>query len=198
MKSLLENWRRYLKEEKIPLNIVYFGGFKPPHKGHFAVVQEYLSMPEVEHVYILFGNKPRQSTNGSVILSGDDSKNIWDLFIPAMSDPSKVTVLDPVSKNTMIAAAELAWLPKLSGKRISAGFGAKEPKYGKSFVGIVNSLSKKMGPPMATPVAVPTVANVPSVSATKVRDALSQKDVSYLQDVVPDGVSVEDYINILT
>lgn len=198
MKSLLENWKNYVKEEKSPLNVVYFGGFKPPHKGHFAVVQEYLSMPEVEHVYILFGDSPRTSTDRSVILTGNHSKAIWELFVESMSQPSKVTVLPPTSKNTMVAAAELAWLSELSGKRITAGFGAKEPKYGKSFVGVVNSLSKKMGTPAANPVAIPTVANVPSVSSTKIRDALSKRDIDYLQGVVPEGVSVEKYINILT
>tara|TARA_Y100001970_G_scaffold291313_1_gene427972 strand:+ start:1391 stop:1981 length:591 start_codon:yes stop_codon:yes gene_type:complete len=194
----MENWRNFLKEDSTPLVVVYFGGFKPPHKGHVAVVEEYLSMPNVEKVYILFGNSPRKSMDRSVVLDGSHSQQVWNLFKSSMSQPDKVKILPPTSLNTMIAAAEMAWLPELTGKQITAGFGAKEPKYGQSFVRLVDSLSKKKGHPVASPVAVPTKVNLPSISASKIREALAAKDVTFLQSVLPSGVSIDQYINILS
>ena len=41
--------------------VAYFGGFKPPHKGHLAVVEEYLSMPDVLSVYVVYGNKSTET-----------------------------------------------------------------------------------------------------------------------------------------
>ena len=46
--------------------VAYFGGFKPPHKGHLAVVEEYLSMPDVLSVYVVYGQKPRSSKDRKV------------------------------------------------------------------------------------------------------------------------------------
>jgi len=198
MKTLMESWRHYLKEQSSPLAVVYFGGFKPPHKGHLAVVEEYLSMSDVERVYILFGHSPRRSSDGSIVLDGSHSQAVWDAFVSTLSQSDKVTVLPPTRSNTMIAAAELAWLPELAGRRITAGFGAKEPKYGNSFVGVVQSLAKEKGAPIATAVAVPSTVNLPAVSSTKIRNALASKDMEYLEQVVPDGVSVQEYINILS
>ena len=126
MKLVMESWRHYLKEQNDPLAVVYFGGFKPPHKGHLAVVEEYLSMPSVEMVYIVFSDSERDSTDGSLILDGRHSQSVWELFLSVTSMPDKVKILPPTSSSPIVAAAELAWLPELSGKRITAGFGAKE------------------------------------------------------------------------
>jgi len=197
MKLIMENWRSFLKEDSTPLVVIYFGGFKPPHKGHLAVVEEYLSMPEVERVYILFGTSPRHSADRSLYLDETHSQAVWHLFLDSLSS-DKVTVLPPTSGNTMVAAAELAWLPELSGKRITAGYGAKEPKYGQSFIRVVESLAEEKGQPLAIPVATPSSIDVPGVSSTKIREALVQKDMKYLEQAVPAGVSVEEYINILT
>ena len=61
--------------------VAYFGGFKPPHKGHLAVVEEYLSMPDVLSVYIVYGDKVRKSKDNSVTLNAQHAKSIWDLFV---------------------------------------------------------------------------------------------------------------------
>ncbi|HAI41622.1 MAG TPA: hypothetical protein DCM40_27665, partial [Maribacter sp.] len=63
MRKIFENWKTFISEdEEKPLIVAFFGGFKPPHKGHLAVVEDYLSMPDVERVYIIFGQKPRMSS----------------------------------------------------------------------------------------------------------------------------------------
>ena len=176
--------------------VAYFGGFKPPHKGHLAVVEEYLSMPDVLSVYVVYGNGTRMSTDRKIRLNGEHTRSIWDLFISTLDDPTRVKLVE-AEGNTLVEAANLAWLPELSGSTITAGYGAKEPEYGTRFVNVVDSLRAERGIPMAAPVAVPTMANIPSVSATRIRNALSTDDTSYLEGVVPQGVCVRDYINIL-
>ncbi len=176
--------------------VAYFGGFKPPHKGHLAVVEEYLSMPDVLSVYVVYGQKPRSSKDRKVRLNAGHTKSIWDLFISTLDDPTRVKLVQ-ADGNTLVEAANLAWSPELAGSTITAGYGAKEPEYGSRFVNVVRSMQSDRGIPLATPVMVPTSSNEPSISSTMIRDALSTNDVSYLEGVVPRGVCVRDYINIL-
>ena len=176
--------------------VAYFGGFKPPHKGHLAVVEEYLSMPDVLSVYVIYGNKARSSNDQKVSLNADHSKGVWDLFISTLDNPTRVKLIE-AEGNTLVEAANLAWSPELAGSTITAGYGAKEPQYGTRFLNVVVSLQADRGMPLATPVMVPTSSNEPSISSTMIRNALATNDVSYLEGVVPPGVCVRDYINIL-
>ena len=176
--------------------VAYFGGFKPPHKGHLAVVEEYLSMPDVLSVYVIYGNKTRTSSDRKIKLNAEHTKGVWDLFISTLDNPTRVKLVE-AEGNTLVEAANLAWSPDLAGSTITAGYGAKEPEYGSRFVNIVRSLQADRGIPMATPVMVPTSSNEPSISSTMIRNALATNDVSYLEGVVPLGVCVRDYINIL-
>ena len=70
--------------------VAYFGGFKPPHKGHLAVVEEYLSMPDVQTVYVVYGDKNRLSADGKVILNSNHTKMVWELFISTLDQPERV------------------------------------------------------------------------------------------------------------
>ena len=176
--------------------VAYFGGFKPPHKGHLAVVEEYLSMPDVLSVYVVYGQKARVSTDRKVRLNANHTKSVWDLFISTLDDPTRVKLVE-AEGNTLVEAASLAWSPEVAGSTITAGYGAKEPEYGSRFVNVINSMQANRGNPLATPVMVPTSSNEPSISSTMIRNALATNDTSYLEGVVPRGVCVRDYINIL-
>ena len=154
-------------------------------------------MPEVKRVFILFGWSPRLSDDGKIKLDDRHSQRVWDLFLPALSDPSRVYITPVSEGNAMVYAAKMAWDNKLSGERITAGYGDKEPRYGQVFMNIVNSLSSTMGAPAATPVMVPTFANVPAISATRVRNAASTGDMRTIASAVPAGVSPDEYLNIL-
>ena len=160
------------------------------------MVEEYLSMPDVLSVYVVYGNKTRSSKDRKIRLNAEHTKNIWDLFISTLDDPTRVKLIEAPG-NTLVAAANLAWSPEHAGSTITAGYGAKEPEYGSRFVSVVNSLKAERGVPMAKPVMVPTSSNEPSISSTTIRNALASDDTSYLEGVVPRGVCVRDYINIL-
>jgi len=176
--------------------VAYFGGFKPPHKGHLAVVEEYLSMPDVQTIYIVYGSKNRVSTDGRITVTSKQTKAVWKLFISTLDRPERVKLVE-TEGNTLVAAANLAWLPETAGSTITAGYGAKEPIYGTKFVNVVRGLTKSNGLPLAKPVMRPTRSNEPTVSSTLIRSALSTNDSSYLSGVIPDNVCGEEYMKIL-
>ena len=63
------------EEEKKKVVAVYGGGFKPPTKGHFAVVKQAISENEnIDEFIILVGGKDRDGVTQS------DSIMIWDIY----------------------------------------------------------------------------------------------------------------------
>ena len=50
------------------------GGFKPPHKGHYAMLNHYASNPNVESVVVLNGPKPREGVTQEM------SQQLFDLY----------------------------------------------------------------------------------------------------------------------
>ncbi len=196
MEKLFENWRDFAGPEK-PLVVAYFGGFKPPHKGHFEVLQGYLAMPEVEKVYILFGSSTRSSDDGTVVVDDKVSVRVWNLFLSALPDSSKVELIHGFSGNPMTRAAELAWDERLADKRLTAGYSAKEPQYGSIFLRVVKSVEKTVGPPIAEPVAVSSMSFTKGVSSTNIRNAISQGDMETIRNSIPNGISVEKYVDII-
>ena len=63
------------EQEKKKVVAVYGGGFKPPTKGHFAVVKQALKEnPEIDEFIVFIGGKER---NG---ISPDESILIWDIY----------------------------------------------------------------------------------------------------------------------
>ena len=198
VRKIFETWKKFFNEaEQPPLVVAFFGGFKPPHKGHLAVVEDYLSMPDVERVYIIFGQKPRMSSDGSVVIDAEDSRAIWELFLSGIFGGDRVQLIESHVGNPVIKAAELAWDESLSGKRITAGFGPKESSYGNMFLKIIDATKKRVGNPIAVPVMVSSNVDVPSVSATMIRDAIASGDVEFIKSAIPNWVNAEEYINLL-
>ena len=63
------------EQEKKKVVAVYGGGFKPPTKGHFAVIKQALKEnPEIDEFIVFIGGKER---NG---ISPDESILIWDIY----------------------------------------------------------------------------------------------------------------------
>ena len=196
MKQLVENWRRYLSEADRGLAVVYFGGFKPPHKGHLEVVKEYLAMKDVEKIYIIFGRSVRKSDDGSVIVGDQLSKQAWELYLSSIGSPNNVEIITDFKGSPLAKAASMAFDEELKGMRITAGFTPKEPTYGKRFLDVVRSMERTKGPALAQPITLPAETNVPTISATKLRNALASGDANSVRKMIPDEVSVEEYISL--
>jgi predicted nucleotidyltransferase len=66
---------------KEPLICWYPGGFKPPHKGHFAAAQQLAAKPYITQVNVLIGKGIRDG------ITAEQSKAIWDLYLKAQPNP---------------------------------------------------------------------------------------------------------------
>jgi len=188
---------RILKEsQQTPLVVAYFGGFKPPHKGHNAVVDEYLGQRGADKVLILFGPTPRHSDDGSVSIDGEKSRQAWELFTEEYpSDRVEIMVVE--SGSPMLAAAKLAWDDRFAGHRLSPGYSEKDPKYGDLFLRTIKGLAKELGKPKATLVLVPSKTNLPDISATNIRNAIASDDIQTITNSIPDDVNPSDYLSIM-
>lgn len=78
---------------------LYGGGFKPPHKGHFSVVENLLK--KADKVIILIGN----GTRNGIPINQEQSKKIWEIYISAAGWGSRVEIRvcnSPVSETYSI------------------------------------------------------------------------------------------------
>ena len=66
MSLIFESWRKYLVEQKQKYVILIPGGFKPPHRGHVFLINEYANHPDVEKVIVFVGSSPRQSDDKTI------------------------------------------------------------------------------------------------------------------------------------
>jgi hypothetical protein len=64
--------------------IVYFpGSFKPPHRGHFSIIDTLLKNKLISKIYILISKKSRMCSlkNSKIEFTADHSKKIWNFYI---------------------------------------------------------------------------------------------------------------------
>lgn len=80
----IEKLGRLLGEEVINNAGICFypGRFKPPHKGHFKVVQDLRSRSYIQQIIILISKLEVEG------ISAEKSKKIWDIFLQAQPIPN--------------------------------------------------------------------------------------------------------------
>jgi hypothetical protein len=79
---------------------IFPGSFKPPHAGHYKVVEELLNRknPEgfhvINNVVVLISNKARmaQSPEASVYITADISEQLWKLYTETVNSDARVDV----------------------------------------------------------------------------------------------------------
>jgi nicotinic acid mononucleotide adenylyltransferase len=54
--------------------VLYPGGFKPPHKGHFAALQYLINQTNASQAVVFIGNKDRDG------ITAKQSKVIWEIY----------------------------------------------------------------------------------------------------------------------
>jgi hypothetical protein len=67
----------------------YPGGFKPPHKGHFAAAKQLAAKPYINQVKVLIGHGLRGG------ITAEQSKAIWDLYLKAEPNPKISVEISP-------------------------------------------------------------------------------------------------------
>jgi cytidyltransferase-like protein len=182
------------------------GAFKPPHKGHLAMVEHYADL--VDQVYVFISPLTRGAPNKEEAVVGfGDSREIWNVYLENAGLQNKVTVLDSPSQfNSPVQMAyefsenkkddtDLAQV----GDEIFFGASVKEDKYGKPDWVRFKSASKyvRPGAKAADVELYASPSYFEGLSATNFRQSLFKKDFSKIKTFLPDGVEPEEILNIL-
>ena len=72
-----------------PAIAFYPGGFKPPHKGHFAAAKQLAAKPYINQVKVVIGHGLRDG------ITAEQSKAIWDLYLKAEPNPKISVEISP-------------------------------------------------------------------------------------------------------
>ena len=184
-------------DEKI--TVVIPGGFKPPHRGHVEMINHFANLPNVYEVIIFTGSKERQSDDGSVVVTVEKAKRLFNLFDLApnvrFGDIRQRYKKDGSTyENPFMDAVGVLFDRNYKGKNVAIGHPTKDPSYAKRFKKIA-SYSKI--PMLANIVEVTPADTTDGLSATDLRNAVQSKDAEQLRRLIPDSIA-EKYLEILT
>jgi cytidyltransferase-like protein len=149
------------------------GAFKPPHKGHFAVVKDLAN--QADEVVVLISPKQREG------ISAEESFAAWELYDTLLPDnvSFKITAESPVSETYDVVKNN-------PDTKFIVAFGKGEEDRFKQF-----STTTKY--PNATVYDSGTAEQ--GVSATELRNALNNNQS--IKEFIPDGISDVDFKNAL-
>jgi hypothetical protein len=184
-------------DEKI--TVVIPGGFKPPHRGHVEMINHFANLPNVDEVIIFTGSKPRESADGSVVVTAEKARKLFNLFDLA-PNVSFGNVRQRYKKdgstyeNPFMDAVRLLFNKEFAGKNIAIGHPTKDADYGAKFKKIASYLKGEM---TANIVEVPPADTTDNLSATDLRNAVQSNDLEELKRFIPPEIA-EAYVKILT
>ena len=149
------------------------GAFKPPHKGHFAVVKDLAN--QADEVVVLISPKQREG------ISAEESYAAWELYDTLLPDnvSFKIAAESPVSETYDVVKNN-------PDTKFIVAFGKGEADRFKQF-----STTNKY--PNATVYDSGTAEQ--GVSATELRNALNNNQS--IKEFIPDGISDVDFKNAL-
>ena len=183
-------------DEKI--TVVIPGGFKPPHRGHVEMINHFANLPNVEEVIIFTGSKQRQSDDGSIVVTAEKARKLFNLFDLASNvrfgDIRQREKMDGSTyENPFMDAVAVLFDDDYAGKNVAIGHPTKDPTYANRFEKIA-SYSKK--PMTARLVKVTPADTTDDLSATELRNAVQSGDTDRLKKFIPDSIA-KQYLNIL-
>jgi len=183
-------------DEKI--TVVIPGGFKPPHRGHVEMINHFANLPNVDEVIVFTGSKPRQSSDGSVVVTAEKARKLFNLFDLApnirFGDVRQREKMDGSTyENPFMDAVAVLFDDDYAGKNVAIGHPTKDATYADRFEKIA-SYSKK--PMTARLVRVTPADTTDGLSATDLRNAIQSGDAQQLKKFIPDSIA-KDYLKIL-
>ena len=180
------------------ITVVIPGGFKPPHRGHVEMINHFANMSNVEEVIIFTGSKPRKSADGSVSVTVEKAKKLFNLFnlspnVRFGRVRQRERMDGSTYENPFMDAVAVLFDEDYAGKNVAIGHPTKDPTYANRFKKIA-SYSKK---PMAARLVEVTPADTTDgLSATDLRNAVQSKDIEELKRFIPEAIA-EEYLQIL-
>jgi hypothetical protein len=160
-----------LLESLIKDKIALFpGAFKPPHKGHFDVIDQLVHRPDISEVQIIVSTKDR----GGVSLK--QSLAIWQLYINKLGPKVKLVpynipvkyVIDTIKENP--------------GQEYVAVFGKEE---GARYVSLNNEPNAE----------IYDAGSFEGISATDLRDAIQARNVKQVAYFLPAGITTKQFFD---
>jgi len=95
------------------VTILYPGGFKPPHAGHFELAKRYVEHPNVEKVIIMLGPKERTSRDKKVVIDKEASLFLWGKYKNALGEKAVIADMPEEAKGNPMRAA-YKWVEKFA------------------------------------------------------------------------------------
>ena len=180
-----------IKEEIQKYNTALLGGgFKPPHKGHIELLKQ-LSQ-KAEKVYVLTSDS---SSKGRTFESGDLAGQTIDgavcnLFLEKMLDqiPELSNVEIIITNAPVREIFEYVGEKAQQDEKILLGVGGKEGDADR-FKNINKYVPQEKNLTVDIEVLAPVQFDDGAVSATKMREAISNKDLQSLSHFIPDQIS---------
>jgi len=161
-----------LEAEDQPTIALFPGAFKPPHKGHFDVVEKLLKA--ADQVVVLVSPKTREG------VSADESIAVWNLYKPKFNGSVEVRVAagdSPVGEVYDVVKNN-------PDTNFIVAFGKGEMDRYKNIEKYPN-------------VKVFDAGAIEGVSATNLRMALLKKDQEEIAKYLPDRISVDEFLQAL-
>ena len=182
MSEVTESLLKELLDEPITVAI-YGGGFKPPTKGHFLVVEKALQeFPEIDELKIFVGGGVRDG------ITQDESIKVWEIYKPYLSDKIDIEASVAPVKSVLGYAKDhpeekVYWI-------LGAREGDEEDL--KDIENRTKSLSKYPN------IEVKIITTAGGVSGTKTRAAIKSGNKEQFFHLIPDVKEKEEIWNILS
>lgn len=181
-----------LKEEAVDKfdTALLGGGFKPPHKGHIELLKR-LSQ-KANKIYILtsdVSSKNRTFESGMLngkVIDGATCNLFLEKMIDQIPELSNVEIV--ITKSPIREIFEYVGEKSRQGEKILLGVGGKEGDV-ERFKNIYNYAPQEKGLTIDVEVLEPVVFDEGTVSATKMREAISNKELDKLITFIPDEIT---------
>ena len=167
--------KRLLIEQFTEKVSLYPGAFKPPHKGHIATALKSID-DKTDRVIIFMSTKERDG------VSVEEAQQIWDLYKQNNPELEKVEIV----QTPIPVKAVYDYAKDNPSHDIRAVFGKGEEYRFKSL------LDKEKYPH----VEVFDAGMEGIYSATELRRAIRDNDLETVNEFIPDGINVDDFMSI--
>jgi cytidyltransferase-like protein len=164
--------QQLLEAESQPTIALFPGAFKPPHKGHFAVVKKLLE--KADQVVVLISPKTREG------VTVDESLAIWELYKTLLDGSVEVRVAagSPVQEAYRVAK------DNPDTKFILAAGKDEDSRF--------NSAQKLPN------TEVFNAGNIEGTNASELRIALQTNNEDAIKQYLPDGIDIVDFLQALS
>ena len=193
----MKTFKQFFTEQKEKYVILLPGGYKPPTKGHLHMIKSYNDNPLVAKVIVLIGPKEREG------VTREHSMQIFNLY--GVSSLQKVSIEPTKFDNPMVAGFDFVEKDSRAEdyKGLVFGFGASNKGDDAARAErLVDYFTKnpdrlRLGLQVGVPPIVDALeSDGTAVSATDLRKAIRDTDANTVQQLIPDGVNVKDFLAI--